>query len=87
MYPERETFKLLGLELFTFEEAIPMEGEVAYTNIEAIAESFKPYHGTDVSVTDEQAIIVYNQEDEVVRFELQENEAFRKEMMTHLQSL
>lgn len=87
MHPERETFRLLGLEIFTFVEAIPLEGEVCYTNVEAISESFKPYHGLDVSITDEQTVIVYDVDNEVARFELQEDEIFRKEMVKHLQSL
>lgn len=87
MYPEREMFKLLGLELFTFVEAMPMEGEVCYTNIEAVSTSFEPYHEMDISVTDEQLIVVYNGENEIARFELQDDEAFRKEMVAHLQLL
>ena len=87
MHSERETFRLLGLEIFTFIEAIPFDGEVCYTNVEAITESFKSYQGMDISITDEQAVIVYDVDKEVARFQLQEDETFRKEMVKHLQSL
>lgn len=87
MHSERETFRLLGLEIFTFIEAIPFDGEVCYTNVEAITESFRPYQGMDISITDEQTVIVYDVDNEVTRFELQEDETFRKEMVKHLQSL
>jgi len=87
MNEEREMYTLLGLDLFTFNEAIPMEGEVTFTQVEAILPLFKPFNGSVVSLTEEHEVVVYEESDVIQRFYLQEDEGFRKAMIAHLQSL
>lgn len=87
MKEERELYTLLGLDLFTFEEAIPWEGEVTFTKVEAIHPLFKPFNGSVVTLTDEHEIIVYEESDVIKRFYIQEDKEFRKSLIAYLQSL
>lgn len=81
---ERAEYNLLGMNVFTFEEALPSDEDTTYTNIDSVLDVFKDYKGKDVSITEEQVITIYNGADILNEFRLEEEESFRNAMIQHL---
>lgn len=81
---ERAEYNLLGMNVFTFEEALPSDEDTTYTNIDSVLDVFKDYKGKDVSITEEQVITIYDGADILNEFRLEEEESFRNAMIQHL---
>lgn len=81
---ERAEYNLLGMNVFTFEEALPSDEDTTYTNIDSVLDVFKDYKGKDVSITEEQVITIYDGADILNEFRLEEDESFRNAMIQHL---
>ncbi|WP_214688225.1 MULTISPECIES: hypothetical protein [unclassified Exiguobacterium] len=81
---ERAEYNLLGMNVFTFDEALPSDEDTTYTNIDSVLDVFKDYKGKDVSITEEQVITIYDGADILNHFRLEEDESFRNAMIQHL---
>lgn len=81
---ERAEYNLLGMNVFTFDEALPSDEDTTYTNIDSVLDVFKDYKGKDVSITEEQVITIYDGADILNEFRLEEEESFRNAMIQHL---
>lgn len=84
---DRVEYRLLGMLLFSFEDVLPSEEDVTYTNIYSELDVLKRYNGKDISITEDSDFIVFDGHNVVTTFRLEEDESFRDALIIHLNNV
>lgn len=84
---DRVEYRLLGMLLFSFEDVLPFEDDVTYTNIYSELDVLSPYNGKDITITEDDDFIVFDGPNVVTTFRLEEDESFRDALIIHLHNV